>query len=545
MSRAGASIRDGWRLSADVLQGPDGPYGWTDGPDGAGPDPLQDSSLGTGVLANWHYLAGALRRGRRVWLGAALTGLLLAVAGLLVVPPPHRASTLVILAHDSLVDPSRAMETDLGLATTRAVAESTIAELGLQDTPQELLDRVKVTSGSADSAEFTVSAASDSEAVRVLTAYVRVYLEQRSAQVTAQADAVAEGTRARITELQEQADALSARIDATDATTAGGSVVLGDLVGQRSQLVAQMGSLEQVVDDAQLRSAAVVSASRVVDPPAAEVSSPATRIVVWTMSGLIAGVALGIGGVLARALTSTRLRRRDEVSLALQARVAVGVGPTSPAAGRANRLLHRVLGVLTGGRFGAARRHRADVDRRLLARALEHQLPERGWRQRLIVGCIDNAAEVAPAVIELAESFRAAGRTLHLLDMTEDGVLAGAPVPVIRPDEVPSLSKGPHEVARAEGVEEAHLTFPSDGNAMLVLADLHPAVGVDHLLPWGEHMVVAVTGGRSDAERVGACGQMVRAAGLRIRSALLLDSDPTDVSFGADPEQDDPVVGRA
>ena len=65
---------------------------------------------------------------------------------------------------------------------------------------------------------------------------------------------------------------------------------------------------------------------------------------------------------------------------------------------------------------------------------------------------------------------------------------------------------------------------------MLILADLHPAIGADHLHAWAERAVVAITAGRSSAERVTACARMLRAAGLDVGAAVLLHADPVDES---------------
>lgn len=325
---------------------------------------------------------------------------------------------------------------------------------------------------------------------------------------------MAEGSQARIEELRGQVEALTQQIDAVPAGETG-LTLLGDLVGQRSQLLAQIGTLEQTWADAQLRTAAVVSASRVVDAPRAEPGTGLRRAVLALVTGVLGGGGLGVVVVIGRALASTRLRRRDEVGLALGAPVVASVG----------RL---------GGRVpGSGRRQRRQAERRRLACALQRQLPAVGWRQRLVVGCVDNATEVAPVVVELAEAMAAAGRTVHLVDLTERGVLTGAAVPVLRPDDVPSLSQGPSELAEQAGADAAELAFPSDGQAVLVLADLHPAIGVAHLVPWAERVVVAVSAGGSDAEQVIACGRMLRDAGLQLGAAVLLRADAADTSYSS------------
>ena len=48
--------------------------------------------------------------------------------------------------------------------------------------------------------------------------------------------------------------------------------------------------------------------------------------IVYAVTGLIAGLALGMGIVVVRALVSDRLRRRDDIAQALGAPVKLSVG---------------------------------------------------------------------------------------------------------------------------------------------------------------------------------------------------------------------------
>ena len=62
--------------------------------------------------------------------------------------------------------------------------------------------------------------------------------------------------------------------------------------------------------------------------------------------------------------------------------------------------------------------------------------------------------------------------------------------------------------------------------------DLDPMLGSDHLATWANDVVVMVTAGRSSWIRVEAVGEMVRLAGARIVSAVLVGADKTDESLG-------------
>ena len=66
----------------------------------------------------------------------------------------------------------------------------------------------------------------------------------------------------------------------------------------------------------------------------------------------------------------------------------------------------------------------------------------------------------------------------------------------------------------------------------MVLADLDPSMGADHLAAWTDRVAVVVTSGRSSAERVRTAAELVRAAGLDLRFGALLRADVTDESSG-------------
>ena len=75
--------------------------------------------------------------------------------------------------------------------------------------------------------------------------------------------------------------------------------------------------------------------------------------------------------------------------------------------------------------------------------------------------------------------------------------------------------------------------MPDLTDVPLVLADLDPSVGVDHLTAWTKRVVVVVTNGLSSAERVRTAADLIRAAGLELQFAVLLRADVTDESSGA------------
>ncbi len=110
------------------------------------------------TLVSLHFLRSALRRRWKPCVLSAILGLLAAAAFVAAIPPSHEAKAVVVLGHDSQVDPARAMSTDVSLLMTRTVAAATIADLGLTMTSDEFLDTVAAVPVSADVLSLTLGA---------------------------------------------------------------------------------------------------------------------------------------------------------------------------------------------------------------------------------------------------------------------------------------------------------------------------------------------------------------------------------------------------
>ena len=231
-----------------------------------------------------------------------------------------------MLAHDPQADPSRAMATDVSLIRTRTVATETIASLGLTMTPDEFLKSVTTEPVSSELLSVTLSAPTDAEAERRLTALTSTYLEFRAEQLSMQSNVLVGGMQERIKKLQGDVADLSRRIDGGNPSASR----LSDAIAERANLQTQIETLQQSVEDATLRHTSVVSSSRVIDAAATDASGLKRRIALTLASGLIGGLALGCGIVLFFAIVSDRLWRRSDVAAALEVPVPVSVGKITP-----------------------------------------------------------------------------------------------------------------------------------------------------------------------------------------------------------------------
>jgi hypothetical protein len=69
-------------------------------------------------------------------------------------------------------------------------------------------------------------------------------------------------------------------------------------------------------------------------------------------------------------------------------------------------------------------------------------------------------------------------------------------------------------------------------DVVLTLATLDPALGADHVARWATDAVVFVTAGKASSSALRGVREMLRLAGVRLRSCILIDPDATDESLG-------------
>jgi capsular polysaccharide biosynthesis protein len=494
------------------------------------------------TLVSLNFVRTALRRRLLVCVMSAALGLLAAGTFMVAFPPAHQAKAALVLTHDADVDPSRAMATNVSLLQTRTVASRTIAGLGLAVAPEDFLKSVTVEAVSAELLSVTLSAPDDAEAVRRLDGLTSTYLQFRAEQLSLQSQILVDGMQERIAKLQRDVEDLSRRVEQLSAAGNSSASKLSDTVAQRAYLQGRIETLQQAVEDATLRNSAVVSSSRVLDPPAAVPGLAKRTIALGMASGLIGGAALGCGTVLFIAITSDRLRRRADVASALGVPVPVSVG--------------RIATLRKGWRWlpplRALDRRRAD-GRQRFAHAIVKELLLPQGRGRVAVAGIDNSQEVGFAVAAAAATIAARYCSITVIDLTERlsrGLRVTPSTPgsydlptVLRPRGLPALAHGAADLLALGHWDNGENTpLPQLTDATLVLAELDPAVGADHLTAWADRVILVVTAGRSSVEKVRTVADMIRTAGLDLRFAVLMHTERRDDSSGtANVELPEPV----
>jgi capsular polysaccharide biosynthesis protein len=528
----------GWRIEEEDL----------DFDAGGSPRPL---------LSTWHYLRKTLRRRWRTWVGIAALGALLGMASVVLVPPTSSATVTLLLAHPSGTDPAQAMATDVSFLNTREVATGVIHELALGISAKEFESEVVPETITDQVLRLTISAPTESEAVTRARALVKEYLSFRSEQLRSLSHGLVSGYRKRIVSLQHQVDILTGQYNTLSEEGAGGKSHASDILAERTQLNSQITSMQQAIEEATLQTDAAVVSTHVIDPVQAVPFSAKRAAVLRVLSGGVLGLALGAGLVLFQALTSERVRRRQEVALALEVPVRYSVAWRGH--GRAPRDW-----LPTRGRQRGGTPRQRDLD--ILAHGLETALsagspsspgPRRGItgvsggrnRTGLALAALGNAPVAALVVSELALRLAQLGRSVFLVDLSERGELAevakrrgresrtdgeeyATMMEVVRPAGSPALAVGPRLGAPGSSLGGEHRAAWESADVTLALVEVDPALDVSTLRTWTDQIVPLVTAGTSTAELLQTVAELVRSSGVAMPFAMMVGTDPTDESWG-------------
>jgi hypothetical protein len=171
-----------------------------------------------------------------------------------------------------------------------------------------------------------------------------------------------------------------------------------------------------------------------------------------------------------------------------------------------------------------------------------------------VVG-VDDIEACAVIVASLAMSYAEEGKKVLAVDLSGGKALATT-LGVTRPGTHDSRFSGPDlslmvflpekNSGPAEGRHllrgEAERSVPDDdpmaqawaaADVIITLAALSPRIGAEHLRTWSAHAAAVVTAGKSTTSTVHSVGEMIRLAGIRLVSTVLLRADRTDDSVGA------------
>jgi len=497
-------------------------------------------------LGTLPVIRAAVRSHARLWRCFALIGLLVGLGVSVARPVPYQAATTILLTPEPGAQVGEEMPNDVVMLQSRTVAERAMQDLKLGQadnlvgkyTVKPLTDRVLV---------MVVSAPSSGEAIRRANALAAEFLKYRGQQLQAQQQLVFASLGQQISQAQQRVTSISGKIASVSAqpSSAAQQAELNGLEAQRSEAQSALTGLQQSATAYQVTqqqaTVSMIDGSKVLDTASPlKHTSTMKHAILYGIVGLVAGLVLGLGLAVVLELGSDRLRRRDDVARALGVPVRLSVA--SVPARRRPGLPRRA----------AARR--GDLER--IAGYLRDSVPEspRGGAAALAVVAVDNAPAAAPPLVSLAVSLARQGRRVILADLSgghaarllgavDPGVrtvtAGGAQLVVAVPGHGEVAPAGPvhrgSAPAEPEPGGEALAAEYAAADYLFTLVTLDPSLGAEHLPTWAADAVVTVTAGQSSWERLHSAGEMVRLAGTRLLSAVLIGADHSDESLGAPP----------
>jgi capsular polysaccharide biosynthesis protein len=494
-------------------------------------------------LVSLGFIKAAILRSARFCCVMAAVGLLLGVGVYVVSPRHYQASASLLLTHGPYEDSQLASVNNQAIAKTLAVAGLAVHELGLQQSPSNFLSTYIVTPVTDRVLTITASAPSANQAVLQANAVASAFLKFRADGMQTEQSLVVQSLNQQINAATQQLNSIGARISqlSSEVTSSTQQSKISSLRTEQTGAQNALANLQEALSSnltstLPAETAAVKSSEILSVTPLPH--SRLKALLLYAALGLLAGLILGLGIVILRALMSDRLRQRDDIAYALNAPVKLSVGML-----RARRWLPAWPG----------RTAKRDVDLRRVIAYLQSVVSRSTQSPAsLVIVAVDNARVMAQAVAALATSYASQGQKVVAADLSRDaqmarllGVKSAGVHQVSRdhanftmavPDRDDAMPIGPRRAVNSQAgpLKAADALVGSDTSAdvLLILATLDPALGGDHLATWATNSVVVVSAGQSSAERLNGVGEMIRLAGTRLDSVVVLGADKSDESVG-------------
>jgi capsular polysaccharide biosynthesis protein len=496
-------------------------------------------------LASLGFIRAAIRRSVRFWGIMAAAGLLIGAAVYVASPHTAQASTSLLLIVGPEAVPGTAIQDDQAIVQSRAVAGLVVHKLKLPQSVSSFQGTYTATPVTDRVLSITVSAPSGNQAVTWANAVAAEFLRYRAQQLTAAQQQTFIALDQQVNKAKQQINTITDQISRLSAQPRS-PAQQGTLTKLRIQLsqaksalnVLQLGvantrASTQETTASEVNGSGVLDAAALVPP-----HSKLKHLILYAAIGLVAGLFLGLGFVVIRALISDRLYRRDDVARALGAPVKLSVGAVRRSRWRP-------------GARGLEAAQNADVRR--IAAHLGRAAPARSrGGTALAVVPVDDRQIAALSLISLAASCAQQGMQVVVADLADGAPAAGlleTSEPGVRPVSVHDARliiaiPEPEDVApvgpldRASAPDqrspftEAVTAACASADILLTLAPLDPSLGGEHIATWATDTVAVITAGRSSWTKIHAVGEMIRIARIRLVSAVLVGADKTDDSLG-------------
>jgi capsular polysaccharide biosynthesis protein len=489
---------------------------------------MSNDDSGLGQMIGLRSLFATIWRKRRVWLIAALVGLVLGACLHLITPAKYTAVTDLYLTAPTGVDPAQAMTNAVSLLQTNVVAQEAVKDGRLNVSPHALLSHYTGSSLSNNIMSITFSGPSPTLALSGAKAVAMGFLGVQARESGLQTDGLVRALQSQISSTNNEIDNLNAKINNLSGAPPGtqASTQLADLIGQRNADQTQAAQLQTQVDQALLNEQFTNRTSSVLDPAAVAPVSTKKVVLKDALSGLVVGLAVGLVTVIFGALFSEGRPDRSMVAGTLGAPVELSLKRDRiPRVMRRSRLWRQL--------------RQPSANLRMIERRLRGHV-ESAPGSALAVVAVGSPEPAALGVGALAFALSSEGHRVAVVDAADHRPLASILCLTTKPEAMETVvvpvGDGPPVtvlVAPEDPMQMAQKPPPDDADALLVLASLDAAFGAEHLAPWVKDAVLILSSRRTSLIQLEVSREMLREAGISLRSVILLDSDPSDHSSGS------------
>ena len=296
-------------------------------------DALPSATDTTAGLVSLGFIGSALRRSMTVWIVVALIGLVIG-CGLAVLRQPASTATATLLLDTTDNAQGKELPTDIAIAESTPVAAAVIAQLGIQQTPTEFLQTYTVTIYGLSAQVLTLSAKgpSDAAAVQRATAIADQFLAFRAKYLQGQMNEAIDALNNQVAQAQQNLATINQQITQVSAQAPSPSqqTQLAKLQKQQTSATNTLSAVQQDATDTKVQDEAatgqMVRGSEVLSAPTPVKHSSKKSLVLYAIAGLIGGLVVGMAIVIIGSITTDRLRRRDDIAIAVGAPVRLSVG---------------------------------------------------------------------------------------------------------------------------------------------------------------------------------------------------------------------------
>ncbi len=348
--------------------------------------------------------------------------------------------------------------------------------------------------------------------VRRANALAHEYLAYRADVYQHQSNAIVEGLQKRQEAIQSQIDELTRQLGPQADSITSTDPTIARLLATRAGLGNQFNTLNDSIVAQTNSSTAVVDGSFVIDKATPVEASKVKELGRNALSGLAAGLGIGLALVVLLAVTSNRVWRRDDVAEAMRHSVNLSTGPI-----RVRRRLAKV------------------AMRKLIARPtpelakvvlhLRRQLAASGWRDRSLAVIAVGGLEVAAAsVCATATALARDGDDVVVVDTSERSIVSrGRLLRETESETTGGDARGRIRLVSLADGREAPSVDPDE--LVLVLGMLDPAEGAEQIRALASTAVAIVIGRPVDDDepRCGLRHARGRAGRTRLRRPRRLE----------------------